>query len=345
MQRDPWFGVELRHLAALQAVAREGSFHGAADSLGYVQSAVSQQLAQLERIVGARLVERARGGRETRLTAEGRVLVEHAEEILARLHAARSELAARSGRNGARPVKVGFAGSVGRRLLPELLSRVREAAPDVNVTAVALASDSALAEQTARVELDFALGNLPVGSSSLAHCTIAWESCVLVVPADSPLAGCSWPSVEELTGLPLIELGGWSFGPALRAWFAAQGTEPRFVAVADDDATAQALVAAGVGSAILPDGGVHAGVSDIATVQLDGLLPRRRVGAFWNGAATARQSVEQLRRAALAMADAGLRRRAAQIGPGVSAPRSRATPPRAVAARAARSAGSPARCA
>src|ERR1700742_397259 len=107
MDRDPWFGVELRHLAALAAISREGSFRGAADSLGYVQSAVSQQVANLERIVGTRLVERFRGSKEIRLTPEGAILVAHAEQILARLHAARADLEAHAKEDDEESLRIG----------------------------------------------------------------------------------------------------------------------------------------------------------------------------------------------------------------------------------------------
>jgi molybdate transport repressor ModE-like protein len=98
MERNGWMGVEVRHLAALAAVHRTGSFRGAADELGYVQSAVSQQIARLELVVGVRLVERTRGHATVELTAAGEVLLGHAHGILARLHAAQTDL----GRLGAR---------------------------------------------------------------------------------------------------------------------------------------------------------------------------------------------------------------------------------------------------
>jgi DNA-binding transcriptional LysR family regulator len=61
MGTDSWLGVELRHFLALEAVGREGSFGKAATALGYTQSAISQQIATLERIVGHRLIERPGG--------------------------------------------------------------------------------------------------------------------------------------------------------------------------------------------------------------------------------------------------------------------------------------------
>ncbi|MGZ8740090.1 MAG: LysR family transcriptional regulator, partial [Gaiellaceae bacterium] len=89
-----WLGIELRHLAALQAVAEERSFVRAGRRLGYTQSAISNQIAALERLVGARLVERARGGSSVSLTATGQLVYEHATAIMARLLAARTDVAA-----------------------------------------------------------------------------------------------------------------------------------------------------------------------------------------------------------------------------------------------------------
>jgi DNA-binding transcriptional LysR family regulator len=92
-----WPGVEIRLLVALQAVAAERSFSHAAHKLGYTQSAVSGQILALERAVGARLLDRVRGARSVELTSEGRILVQHASVITARLDAAQREIDALRG--------------------------------------------------------------------------------------------------------------------------------------------------------------------------------------------------------------------------------------------------------
>jgi DNA-binding transcriptional LysR family regulator len=89
-----WPGVEFRHLAALEAVARAGSFRGAGALLGYAQPAISQQIAALEAAVGTRLVDRRRGRGGVSLTEAGELLLAYATEIGARMRAARAELQA-----------------------------------------------------------------------------------------------------------------------------------------------------------------------------------------------------------------------------------------------------------
>src|SRR4051794_41432158 len=86
-----WQGLQLRHLAALQAVAEERSFSAAGDRLGYTQSAVSAQVKELERSVGSRLFVRTRGSRTIVLTEQGKIVYRHAVAILEHLDAARIE--------------------------------------------------------------------------------------------------------------------------------------------------------------------------------------------------------------------------------------------------------------
>src|SRR3954462_12990392 len=92
--------IDVKRLRVLREVAQQGSFSAAGDSLGYTQSAVSQQIAALERETATTLVER--NARGVRLTDAGRTLVEHADGLLARLAAAEEELEAIAGLRGGR---------------------------------------------------------------------------------------------------------------------------------------------------------------------------------------------------------------------------------------------------
>src|SRR5438128_11016192 len=130
MLANVWPGLELRHLLALHTVAQTGTFGRAAEQLGYTQSAMSQQIAVLETLVGQRLLERSRGQSGVDLTEAGRLLLAHADSILARLRAAHADFAAfESGALGA--LHVGTYQSVSTRILPGLMRDFSTAWPNV----------------------------------------------------------------------------------------------------------------------------------------------------------------------------------------------------------------------
>jgi molybdate transport repressor ModE-like protein len=279
--RDPWFGVELRHLAALSAISREGSFRGAADSLGYVQSAVSQRIVQLERLVGVRLVDRARGSKEIRVTRQGELLVEHAEAILARLQAARADLASHTHRR--KTLRVGVFPSVATGLLPDVLREVAAKAPELRVEPGESPCDAALFELVEQGEIDIAFADLPLPAGPFEWRRILRDPCVLLVSAGSEWAGrTESPTVEALAQAPLVVLEGARSTTALEMWFAAQGVAPKVVARACNQATLRAFVAAGLGVAIVPRLAVEAWDARTVSIGLDGVVPERQIAVFWH---------------------------------------------------------------
>src|SRR5437667_6858081 len=198
MEPDSWLGVEVRHLAALQALAAERSFGRAARRLGYTQSAVSQQIATLERIVGERLVERPGGPKPVSLTEAGELLLRHAQAIVARLAAAQADLSALS--DGAAGVlRVGIYQSIGARVLPELMPRFRAAWPLVEVRLNERADDGELLGLVERGELDLTFSDMPLTAGPFESVELLRDPYVLLLPPDSPLAErSSTPTTREI---------------------------------------------------------------------------------------------------------------------------------------------------
>jgi molybdate transport repressor ModE-like protein len=266
-----WLGIELRHLAALEAVAREGSFRRAATSLGYVQAAISQQIAALEKAVGQRLVERSRGGGPLRLTEAGELVLQHSDAILARLQAAQADVAALA--EGQGQLRVGITQSIGVRVLPELMRRFAAEWPDVRLRPTEAAADLALYEAVERGEVDRAFVELPVPDGPFETTELMIDPYMLVVAADSPLAQRP-VSLKELGTVPLVghcECRGLA---RVEAQLRSRGIEPEFAFRSDVNATIQALVGAGVGAAVLPALAVDP--KDELTVmrELPGIPPR-----------------------------------------------------------------------
>jgi molybdate transport repressor ModE-like protein len=275
MKHDSWLGVELRHFAALQAVASAGSFGRAAERLGYTQSAVSQQIATLERIVGEKLVERPGGPRPVSLTEAGQLLLRHADSIVARLQAAQADLQAlRAGEAGT--LRVGTFQSAGARVLPEIMRRFTAQWPLIEVM-LEEHDDEVIADALERGELDVGFLLLPIGDAPLDTVELLRDPYVLVVPAGSPLAAGPH-SLQEIARQPLVGFrSGLSTDP-IEAAFRAARVEPRWAFRSNDNQTVQGLVAAGMGSAIVPLLTVDTGDPRIVAVDLGDAVEPRVVG-------------------------------------------------------------------
>ena len=123
--------LDVRRMRVLREVAQRGSFSAAAEALSFTQSAVSQQIAALEREAGTTLVERSVRG--IRLTDAGRALVRHTEAILGRLAEAEAELEAIAGLRGGRLRMASFE-SAGATLMPLAIATFRERHPAVELS-------------------------------------------------------------------------------------------------------------------------------------------------------------------------------------------------------------------
>ena len=211
MEPDSWLGVELRHFLALEAVAKEGSFGKAAASLGYTQSAVSQQIATLERIVG-------------------------------------------------------------QRILPEVMSRFLGAWPQVNVTLTESGDDEELLRLVERGQLDVTFADLPLCEGPFESVELMRDPYVLVVAAGSPLADRAtpptWKDIAEL------ELIGHKHCRLLERIESDARRPLNFVFRSDHNQTVQALVASGVGSALVPRLTMDAEDETTELIELPKVQPR-----------------------------------------------------------------------
>jgi len=281
MDSDRLLGVELRHLLALHAVAGERSFGRAADLLGYTQSAVSQQIAALERIVGEKLVERPGGPRPVSLTEAGELLLRHAEAIVARMQALQADLAAYH-EGAAGTLRVGTYQSVSARLLPGLIRRYKELWPKVDVQLTESALDDELELRLERGEVDLSFVMLPMNEGPLEAEQLLVDPYVLVVPKGSPLAGrARRPTLRELGAQQLIGYRQCRSNTAIENAIRRGGGEPNFVFRTDDNGTVQGLVGAGVGIAIVPKLTLTP-TDDVEVVELGDLVPPRLIGIAWH---------------------------------------------------------------
>ncbi|MEO7979404.1 MAG: LysR family transcriptional regulator [Sporichthyaceae bacterium] len=272
---------DTKQLLALLAVVDTGTFSAAADELGYTQSAVSQQVAGLERAVGARLFDRPGGPSHVRLTPIGDVLVGHARAIVARLHAAAADVAAvRAGDKGI--LRVGTMQSIGTKVLPRLLRRYREEHPGIELLPQETwdLAELAAAVEDGRFDLSFAQLPLPEGPFEVRR--VLDDPYVLLAPADAPEAGSESVTLRAAARLPLIGYSDPHEFEDLLYHLRRTGIEPSFVFRSNDNPTIQGFVASGLGYALMPRLTVDEDDPEVSVIPSVTGLPPRNLAVVWH---------------------------------------------------------------
>jgi DNA-binding transcriptional LysR family regulator len=279
MKRDQWLGIEIRHLTALEAVARTRSFGAAARELGYTQSAVSQQIAHLEHAVGQRLVDRPGGPRRVDLTEAGRLLLRHADAIVAQLGAAQADMAALA-EGAAGPLRVGIYQSVGARILPGLLRRFQREWPRVEVRVQEETDVADLLRRVERGELDLTFADLPLPQGPFESAEVLQDPYVLLVSSKSELAARdAAPRLRDLAGIPLI---GWRSSSELERFLTGHVPGLDIVFRTDDNGTLVGLVAEGLGAAVVPRLVVNPRNPAVVALPLGSRVPPRVLAIVWH---------------------------------------------------------------
>ncbi|MGK2949956.1 MAG: LysR family transcriptional regulator [Acidimicrobiales bacterium] len=274
-----WSSLELRHLAALVAVAEVGTFGRAATALGYTQSAVSQQVAALEKAVGAPVFDRPGGPRPVRLTPVGQVLLDHARTVLGTLRAAAADVEAlTSGERG--QLRVGTIQSVGTQVLPRLLTHLRAERPGMEIVLQENHDPNVLLGLVESQDLDITFCSHAMGDdATFEHRLVLEDPFVLLAPATPEWIGRSTISLEEIVELPLIG----NRNPACSAAPLLALEEPgaNFVFHSDDNSTIQGCVAAGLGVSLSPLLTIDLDDPTTTIVTVDPPIAPRLVGIAW----------------------------------------------------------------
>jgi molybdate transport repressor ModE-like protein len=279
MERDRWSGVELRHLAALEAVGRTRSFNAAARELGYTQSAVSQQIARLEQGVGQRLVDRPGGPKAGDLTDAGRLLLRHADAIVAQLDAAHADMEALA-EGAAGTLRVGIYQSVGARILPGLLRRFKKDWPRVDVSVVEEADAADLLRLLEHGELDLTFADLPLPEGPFEAEEVLRDPYVLLVQSGSELAERdAAPALRELAGMPIVT---WRHVGEPETYLRGRVPDLNIVFRSDDNGTLVGLVAEGLGVAVVPQLVVNPRNPAYVALPFGNRIPARRLAIVWH---------------------------------------------------------------
>jgi DNA-binding transcriptional LysR family regulator len=271
--------LDVRRMRVLREVAVRGSFSAAAEALSFTQSAISQQIAALERETGTTLVQR--NARGVRLTEAGEALVRHAEAILARLGEAEAELEALAGLRGGRLRLASFE-SAAATLMPLAIAGFRARHPGIELSMVMGEPDDTLPLLKSG-ELDLVLGfdsRVRDEVDGIARAHLIRDPMFLVMPRDHPLAHKRNVRIADLADDPWIA-GNYDCecNRLITRACAVAGFEPRIAFQTDDYTAMQGFVAAGVGVSLIAELGLTSIRDDIVVRALGREAPVREIYA------------------------------------------------------------------
>jgi molybdate transport repressor ModE-like protein len=274
--------LDLKRLRVLAEVARQGSFSVAAEELYLSQSAVSQQVATLEKEVGMPLLERTRGG--PKLNDAGRMLVRHAEAALARLEEAEHELKAIAGLEGGE-LRIASFPSASATLLTEALAEFGSRHPGVRLSVTEAEPEQSVpklraAEIDLAIVFDYPMLPSQPGDRDIERALLLTESMYLALPKDHPLAKAHTVGLANLADEPwLCGVCPSSCGEVVKQACRQAGFDPGIGFESDEYQVLQAYVAAGLGFTLLPDLALPTLRSDLVVRPTRPEAPKRRVWA------------------------------------------------------------------
>lgn len=267
----------MRLLVALDAVATEGTFGRAAERLGYTQSAVSQQIASLERLLGEAVFDRPGGPRPVELTPFGAQLLEHGRAVLTHLDRVSNDLERfRSGDAGT--LRVGTFQSVSNTVLPQLIGAMRAELPNLEIVAFESDYDDVLHDRLGAGELDLGFVVGDVGNRFDTRHLLNDPFRLLARPGQFPAGPVRITALERQ---PFVGQHHNSCQLDNEAALRSAGIEPNYVFRTNDNGTVAAMVRAGMGVAVLPLLCVEPEDPRVSLHPLEPDVPGREVSIAW----------------------------------------------------------------
>jgi DNA-binding transcriptional LysR family regulator len=286
--------LDVRRLRVLREVVAQGSFSAAADSLHLSQSAVSQQIAVLEREAGIPLLERTSDG--PKLTAAGEALMEHADAVMCRLEEAERELAQIAGLEGGRLRLSSFV-TASATLMTRALSLFRQRFPRVELEFTeGDPEDSFPAVKRGDIDLAvvFDYPSFALDFSRDVEAELIYEEPMRVaLPPGHPLAAAKSVRIEDLAGEDWL-CGAMPSSCRFQVINLCReaGFEPRITFQSEDYEVIKRFVAGGLGVSILPE--LAGGHPEIELRTVRGQKPVRRVWAVTRESEARPPAAEQM---------------------------------------------------